>query len=79
MCPIQGPAGWLLRSARGPAAGSAARASPQLRGLATQAYRPDSAAQDPATGGRTFVDMSIFKGKGALNLKVLCCQATLKP
>lgn len=48
---------------------SAPRGSPQLRSLAVYAYRPEVQTQESG-GGRKFADFAVYKGKGALCLKV---------
>lgn len=49
---------------------SAPLTAPQLRGLAVNAYKPETQMQDPAAG-RKFADFTVYKGKGAMCLKVI--------
>lgn len=48
---------------------SASRGSRQLRSLAVYAYRPEVQMQESGSG-RKFADFAVYKGKGALCLKV---------
>ena len=40
------------------------------RALAVQAYQPDLQMQDPAVTSRKFANFTVYKGKGAMCLKV---------